>query len=173
MRRRGPIHAATLAALALFGMGANAVAAPGNWDHEANVKDAATRLVILHRRQGSDAVMKFLDACYRTHSLASEFTQGLEACMAQDYMHTRALTLIYSRLPAERMQNVGAPTAQGIAAALNARFVNYFTQYKVTVADADDFKKIVERVGVPIFFQGVFPKSQAPAAPSPNLPEGR
>ena len=85
-------------------------AAPGKWDHTANIKDAATRLAKLHRREGSSGVLTFLDACYRTHLLASSYTAGLEACMAQDYMHTQILAQIYARLPAEDRAKSGAPS---------------------------------------------------------------
>ena len=56
-------------------------------------------LRLLHKREGSPGVLKFLDACYRTQLLASEFSQGLESCMAQDYMHTQVLAMVYSRIP--------------------------------------------------------------------------
>jgi hypothetical protein len=173
VRKRAGISTAAFVALALTGMCASARAAPGNWDHEANIKDAAERLVILHRRQGSTGVLKFLDACYRTHTIASDYTKGLEACMAQDYIHTKALMMVYGRLPADKMQKMGAPTAQSIAADLNARFVKFFMQYKVTVADADDFKKIVEKVGVPVFLKGVFPKIKGLDDSSTTSPAGK
>lgn len=160
-------------ALAAFAMSAAASAAPGNWDHEENIKDAAERLVKLHRRSGSAGVLKFLANCYRTHRIASEFTKGLEACMAQDYMHTKVLTSIYARLPDAELEKRGAPTATRIASDMNARFVSSFMQYKVTVADAEDFKKIVEKVGFPIFVKGVLPKSKAPAAPNGKPPAGK
>ena len=84
-------------------LGASPVhAAKGDWDHTANIKDAAGRLAALHKREGSPGVLKFLDACYRTHLLASDFTKGLEACMAQDYMHTRVLATIYAKLPVDQ-----------------------------------------------------------------------
>ena len=33
--------------------------------------------------------------------LASKYTQGLEACIAQDYMLTEVMTSMYTRIPAE------------------------------------------------------------------------
>ena len=67
-----------LALLLALTVASSATAAKEAWDHVANIKDAATRLALLHRREGSPGVLKFLDACYRTQLLASEFSQGLE-----------------------------------------------------------------------------------------------
>ena len=133
----------------------------GAWDHNANIKDAAMRLGALHRREGSPGVLKFLDACYRTHMLASEFTKGLEACMAQDYMHTQVLATIYAKLPPEQREKSGAPSPQAMAEGMGRRFVAAFSQYKVAVPDAEDFKKRVDKYGFPIFIKAVFPKSAA------------
>jgi hypothetical protein len=144
-----------------------ALAAGNGWDHKANIEDAAKRLVKLHKREGSTGVLKFLDACYRTHLLSSTFTAGLESCMAQDLMHTQLLAVIYSRLPPERLKKLGAPSPEVIAKSMNARFVSSFMQYKVTVAEGDEFKRLVNEHGVPIFVKGVFPKSAAPPDDAP------
>ncbi len=92
-------------------------AAPGKWDHAANIKDAAERLAKLHKREGSTGVLKFLDACYRTHLLASEYTKGLEACMAQDYMHTKVLATIYAKLPPEQLEALARPSPKRLRTA--------------------------------------------------------
>jgi hypothetical protein len=148
-----------LGAVALAAVLATAAhAAKGNWDHAANIKDAAQRLAVLHIREGSAGVLKFLDACYRTHLLASEFTRGLEACMAQDYMHTQVLATIYSKLPEEERKKLNAPSPELMAQGMNERFVLSFSQYKVTVADAEDFKNLVNKYGFPVFVKAVFPK---------------
>lgn len=151
-----------------------ALAVPGNWDHETNIKEAAARLAKLHGRQGSAGVLKFLDACYRTHRIAEDYTQGLEACMAQDYMHTKILASVYSKLPDAELARRGAPTSAFIVSSMNARFVDIFEQYKVTIADAEDFKQIVEKVGVPIFVKGIFPRrgSRTSSKPPSKLPAG-
>jgi hypothetical protein len=145
-------------------------AAPGKWDHAANIKDAATRLANLHRREGSPGVLKFLDACYRTHLLASEFTRGLEACMAQDYMHTQVLATIYARLPAEQRAKSGVPSPQLIADGMGKRFVTAFSQYKVPVPEAEAFKKLVDTQGFPVFLKAVFPKLGAKPGADPDKP---
>lgn len=134
-------------------------AAKPAWDQEANLKDAATRLAALQRRSGASGVLKFLDACYRTHLLASNFTQGLEACMAQDYMHSEVLAAIYAKLPAEARARPDVLKPEAIARAMNDRFVTIFAQYKISAKDSDAFKRAVEKHGFPIFLQAVFPKA--------------
>src|SRR5690606_31425249 len=124
-----------------------ATAAKRGWDSVANVKDAATRLALLHRREGSQGVLKFLDACYRTQLLASKFSQGLESCMAQDYMHTQVLAMIYARIPDEDRKRMGTPSPETIANSMGQRFVAAFSQYKMSVKDAEEFKKLVDKNG--------------------------
>lgn len=154
----------------------SAHAARGEWDHAANIKDAATRLAVLHKREGSQGVLKFLDACYRTHLLASDYTKGLEACMAQDYMHTQVLAIIYSKLPEAERKKLGAPSPDIMAQGMNQRFVTSFMQYKVTVADGEDFKKLVDKHGFPVFIKAIFPKEKSgeasDAKPAGDAPAG-
>jgi hypothetical protein len=157
----------TFSAIALgFMLCTHVQAATGNWDHAANIKDAAGRLAKLHKREGSQGVLKFLDACYRTHLLASEFSQGLEACMAQDYMHTQVLATIYAKLPLEQRKKAGVPSPEAMAQGMGQRFVSAFTQYKVAVSEAEEFKKLVDKHGFPVFVKGVFPKGTAKDAGS-------
>lgn len=149
-----------------------AYAAPGNWDHAANIKDAAQRLAKLHKREGSTGVLKFVEACYRTHLLASDYSKAMEACMAQDYMHTRILTTIYGKLPEDQRKRLGMPSPELIAGGFNQRVVTTFQQYKVSLADAEDFKKQVDTHGFPVFVKAVFPKGapEHPAAPGSPAP---
>jgi hypothetical protein len=160
-------------------LASTAYAAKGNWDHAANIKDAAGRLAALHKREGSQGVLKFLDACYRTHLLASDFTKGLEACMAQDYMHTQILATIYSKLPEEERAKLHVPSPEMMAQGMGQRFTTAFQQYKVAVAEANDFKALVDKYGFPVFVKAVFPKDAAkaddakkPDQEKPNAPAG-
>jgi hypothetical protein len=161
---------AAIAAIAAAGLAlaaGEAHAASAKWSQEANVKDAAARLAKLQRSGGAEGVVKFIDACYRTHMLAEAFTQGLEACMAQDYMHSKVLAMIYARLPAEQRAKRGLPEPEAIARVMGQRFSAVFSQYKLSSADADALKKAVDQHGFPIFLQAVFPDSGA-ADPKPN-----
>lgn len=157
---RKPAPALLSLALAL-GLAGAAYAAKPNWDRVANVKEAANHLAKLHRAQGSQGVVKFLDACYRTHMLASDFNRGLEACMAQDYMHSQVLAVIYAKLPAEDRQKAGAPSPEFIAKSMGTRFAAVFDQYKFSAEQTADFKKIVDKHGFPIFVKAVFPKANS------------
>ncbi len=150
-------------ALALASSFIPAQAAKPAWNQTANIKEAAGHLAKLHRSQGSQGVLKFLDACYRTHTLASEFNRGLEACMAQDYMHSQVLAVIYARLPQEARAKSNMPSPDFIAKSMGARFSSIFSQYNYTPAQADDFKKSVDKHGFPIFLKAVFPKDAAGA----------
>ncbi len=134
-----------------------------DWDRTANIKDSAVRLGALHRREGSQGVLKFLANCYKTHTLASAFTSGLEACMAQDYMHSQVLANIYARLPKDKLAKLNAPSPEMIAKGMGERFVAAFTQYKVAVVDANAFKQLVDQNGLPIFLKAVFPNIDPPA----------
>ncbi len=143
-----------------FGASSHALAAKETWDHVANIKDSAKRLGELHKREGSQGVLKFLDACYRTQMLASEYTAGLESCLAQDYMHSQVLAQIYARIPQEERVKMGTPAPEDIARSMGARFVAAFTQYKISPKQADALKKMVDKDGMPIFLKAVFPPKQ-------------
>ncbi|WP_290982756.1 hypothetical protein [Hyphomicrobium sp.] len=145
----------------------HASAAKETWDHVANIKDAAKRLGDLHRREGSAGVLKFLDACYRTQMLASEFNQGLESCLAQDYMHSQVLAQIYARIPQADRVRMGTPAPEDIARSMGARFVAAFSQYKISVKQAEAFKKMVDQNGMPIFLKSAFPPKK-PGEPDDN-----
>lgn len=136
-----------------------AQAAVPSWNQVANVKDAAQRLAKLHRSEGTQGVMKFLEACYKTHMLASEFTQGLEACMAQDYMHSQELAAIYSKVPEADRVRLKAPSPELISGTMAKRFEAVFEQYHIDKADAEKFKKAVDQYAFPIFLKAVFQKA--------------
>ncbi|MBX9683620.1 MAG: hypothetical protein K2X41_07505 [Hyphomicrobium sp.] len=131
------------------------------WDRAANIKDAAERLAKLHQRQGSQGVLKFLDACYRTHLLSSTFNQGVEACLAQDYIHAQTLATIYARLPAQARQQRGIPSPELISQGMQQRLITTFRQYKITPDEAVVFQKLVEKHGLSLFLQAVFPNADA------------
>jgi hypothetical protein len=137
-------------------------AAPSiNWDRAANIKQAAERIGLIQRTRGAEAAIKHIDACYRTHGLASAYSAAFEACIAQDYMETKLLTRVYGRLPPERLQKMGAPTAEQLAQAMGRRVVAAFGQYKVSTEDAEAFRAEVDKVGMPLFLKTVFPNAAA------------
>jgi hypothetical protein len=133
------------------------------WDRAANIKQAAERLGVLHRREGTQGVIKFIDACYRTHMLAEAYGQGLEACLAADYMHTRVLAEIYARVPLEERIKNKAPSPELITSTMAVRFGKAYEQYKVPASEADVFKKLVDTHGFPVFVKAIFPKTETGA----------
>lgn len=134
---------------------------PITWDRAANIKEAAERIGMIQRTRGAEGAIKHIDACYRTHGLASAYSAAFEGCIAQDYMETKLLTRIYGRLPPERLRTMGAPTADQLAQAMGRRVVAAFKQYKVSAADATAFQSEVDKVGMPVFLKTVFPNAAA------------
>lgn len=133
-----------------------------DWDQVANIKEAALHLANMQRTQGADRAFKFIDACYRTHSLQVEYTRAFEACIAQDYLETRILALIYSRMPPETLKRLGMPTPQMLADTMGKRVVTAFRSYNVPVSEVQAFKKLVDEHGFPVFFKALFPNSKVP-----------
>ncbi len=131
------------------------------WDRAANIKDAAERIARIQRVKGAEGAIKFIDACYRTHGLAENYSAAFEGCIAQDYLETKLLTRIYSRLPHETLKKLNAPTAEALAQAMGRRVVAAFRQYKVPAADADAFKELVDQHGLTAFLKIVFPEAEA------------
>lgn len=146
------------------------------WDQVENIKEAATRLAQIQRTQGATKAFAFIDACYRTHSLSTDYTRAFEACIAQDYMETQVLTLVYSRMPPETLKKMGAPTPQMLAGTMMRRVGAAFGQYKISKERVAEFKRNVDEQGFPLFFQTLFPGvkvpqlEQAPPAAAPAPP---
>lgn len=155
---------------------ANAAPQKRDWSQVENVKDAAKRLGKMQTSQGADATLKFLEACYKTHMLAEKFTAGLEACMAQDYMLSQMLAVVYARVPQEQRDKMKAPAADVIAHSMRGRFQSIFAQYKFTQDEADNLKKAVDKHAMPIYIKAVFPKTDKKederGAPGPQSGDG-
>ena len=138
------------------------------WDQAANIREAAQRLGNLQRSRGAKGTYDFIAACYKTQGLAENYSAPFEACIAQDYMQTQVLAQIYSRMTPEQLKNLGAPSAPALADAMGHRIVAAFSQYKIPVSYAGDFKKLVDQHGFPIFLALVFPNSKVPTTPVPD-----
>jgi hypothetical protein len=166
--RRG-VRACALAVAGIIGMGNVCGAAEPDWDQAANIKDAATRLAQIQRTQGATKAFQFIDACYRTHRLSSTYTKAFEACIAQDYLETQILTLIYGRLSPDTLKRMGAPTPQVLTATMLQRVGSSFAQYNVSKERIAEFKKNIDEHGFPLFFKTLFPDAKMPV---PNLGPG-
>lgn len=130
-----------------------------SWDQVASIRGAAERLGRLHRARGAKAAYELIDNCYRTHSLASTYGEGFEACIAQDYLETRTLIQVYSRMPPETLEKLGVPSPQMLADSMGQRISMAFGQYKKSQAYADNVRKLVDEHGLPVFFAIVFPEA--------------
>jgi len=168
LRRR--LAGALLAApLLLAATGAMATAGKPDWDQVENIKDAATRLAQMQRTQGATRAFAFIEACYKTHSLSSNYTKAFEACIAQDYLETQVLALIYSRMPPETLKKLGAPSPEVLANTMGQRIAAAFATYDMPVERVRAFKKLVDEHGFPVFFKALFPGVDMPV-PKHGLP---
>lgn len=168
-RRRASfaIVAATLALAALplahaVAQDADPAPAPNTapaWDQVANVRGAAERIGRVHRTGGAKAAYELIENCYKTHSLAEEYGEGFEACIVQDYLETRTLMQVYSRMPPETLQKLGVPTPQVLADNMAKRVSMAFSQYKKSQAFADNVRKLTDEHGLPVFLAIVFPEA--------------
>jgi hypothetical protein len=139
------------------GEAADAQSAEPTWDRPATIRAAAERLGVLHRTKGAKAAYELIENCYKTHSLAETYGEGFEICIAQDYLETRTLMLVYSRMPPEALQKMGVPSPQELADGMGARIAAAFRQYNKDQAYADGLKRMVDDYGVPVFLSLVFP----------------
>ena len=162
-------RACAFAAVGIVGMTNVCGAAEPDWDQAANIKDAATRLAQIQRTQGATKAFQFIDACYRTHRLSSTYTKAFEACIAQDYLETQILTLIYGRLSPDTLKRMGAPTPQVLTSTMLQRVGSSFAQYNVSKERIAEFKKNIDEHGFPLFFKTLFPDAKMPV---PNLEPG-
>lgn len=165
-----------LAAASLVGMSTTSLVAARDpdWDQVENIKDAATRLAQLQKTQGATKAFTFIDACYRTHSLSTDYTKAFEACIAQDYLETQILSLIYSRMSPDALKRMGAPTPDMLAATMARRVSAAFAQYKIPKERIAEFKRNIDEHGFPLFFKTLFPDAKMPIprlAPQGNEPQ--
>jgi len=129
------------------------------WDRPSSIKGAAERLARLHRAQGPKGAYKFIDACYKTHSLASKYGEAFESCIVQDYLETNMLVQLYSRIPPDALQQLGAATPQALADAMGRRIVAALKTYEMPTAHAEELKRLVDQHGAPVFLSIVFPEA--------------
>lgn len=132
-----------------------------NWDQVENIESAARRIGHVQRRQGAEAALRLIGDCYKTHSLSVAYSQGFEACIAQDYMQTRVLVQVYGRLSPDVIKKLGAPSADQLADSMGQRFANAFGKYKIPVSYAKSFKGLVDEHGWPVFLKIVFSGADA------------
>ncbi len=139
-------------AAALIALSALQAAAKPGWDQ--------ARLAQLQRSGGLTGAYQFISACYKTHGLASAYSQPFEACIIQDYILTKMTAAVYQRLTEDARQKLGAPEPQSMLAAMSRRVSLAFAQYKISEADARSLLTRTEREGLPVFAKATFPQGQ-------------
>ena len=147
-----------MAAAAALLVGGSASAAPRTWDHVANIKTAAVHLSELQKTRGALGAFEFIAACYQTHELAEDFGAPLEACLVQDYIHSKLTAAIYAKLPAAERTRMGAPSPEEMVASMLRRFGGTFARYKLKEADARKLIADIDKHGIPEFTKARFPK---------------
>ena len=154
---------ATAALAALLVSGLAAAAAP-DWNQEENVAEAAKHIAILHAKEGPQKAIDFVDACYRTHGLASDYSRAFEGCIVRDFLLAHVIAARYAQVPVEERKKLRLPEPDAITGIMGQRVAAAFKQYDVSAAEADKLRDLIGKVGVPVFMAIAFPKStEAPA----------
>lgn len=134
------------------------------WDQVANIKDMATHIGTVQRRQGADKALAFIDACYRTHSLGSVYSKSFEGCIVADFLLAQALVAVINQVPADDLRKKGMAAPEDITRAVQARIGSAFGQYGVTGAEANAFIALTKQHGTEPFLKAVFPNAGSEAA---------
>lgn len=137
--------------------GASAAPASPAWSQQENIVEAAKHIAVIQRKQGAQKAVDFIDACYRTHSLASTYTRAFEACIARDYMLSQALAALYAQIPPAELAKRKMPNPGSLTRAMGQRVAAAFKQYDVSPAAAESFRVLVETQGFPVFMAIAFP----------------
>lgn len=122
-----------------------------SWNQAANIREAAERLVQLQRARGPLGTFKYIADCYRTHSLASRYSEAFEACIVQDYIHSTLTAAVYQRIPKEEREKMRAPEPAALMEAMTQRISHAFAQYKVPAGEAQAFLLLVNQHGLKEF----------------------
>ncbi len=139
-------------------------AAP-EWNQIENIKEAAVHIGKLHRSRGAQKAIKFIDACYRTHRLASKYSRAYEACIAQDFILAHSLAALYETMSADARVRRRVPDAARIKKVMGERVAAAFRHYEIAPASAVSFRELVEVHGVPVYLAIVYPNATFEAAP--------
>jgi hypothetical protein len=79
-------------------------------------------------------------------------------------MHSQVLARIYARIPQAERVRMGVPAPEDIANGMGQRFVAAFKQYNISTKEAEAFRKLVDKSGLPIFIKSAFPPSKPGAS---------
>lgn len=153
-----------VAALAAVLLAAPAHAQKTSWDRVAHIKKSAEQLADLQKARGAIGAYEHIAACYKTHSLASNYGQAFEGCIVLDYIHSKVTAAVYERLPADDRQKMGAPEPSVLVGAMSQRISGGLSQYKVAEKDARALIALIDKHGMPAFTSARFGKDGAAKA---------
>ena len=129
------------------------------WDHIANIKSSATQLAQLQIAKGAQGTYEFIAACYKTHSLNSEFGAALEGCLVLDYIHSNVTAAVYAKVDPQERGRMGMPEPRELVGTMLKRVGDAMANYKITEAEARKFIADVDKYGTPVFTKARFPKA--------------
>lgn len=159
MRRdRRTLAGPALGAILMVAAGGS-VHAERAWDKAASIKAAAERLAVMQRTKGATATYEFIFNCYKTHRLASAFSEALEGCIVQDYIHSKVTAAVYDQVDEETRRKLKAPSSQQLMSLMSARVVDAYRQYGIGEQDIRAFVKRIDEQGLPVFLAKRFPGS--------------
>lgn len=130
-----------------------------SWDRPKSIKEAAQRIAVLHRSKGPKAAYQFIDACYRTHGLASNYSEPFESCLVQDYLITKMLVQVYARVPEEARNQLNVASPDVLADAMGQRMAAALKNYGLGASHGEEVQKLTEEHGLPVFLSVVFPEA--------------
>lgn len=159
--------AATVAALVLSAA-LPALAAKPAWDQIGNIRQAAARLAELQKARGAEGAYKFISDCYKTHTLGSAYSAGLESCLVLDIIHSKVTAAVYARLDRAKRQELQLPEPDVLTSSMSRRVVSALKQYDITAGEMERFVRLVDTHGMPEFTKARFP--EAGGAPAPAAP---
>lgn len=147
-----------------------ALAAKPAWDQVGNIKQSAVRLADLQRSRGAEGAYKFIADCYKTHTLGSTYSQGLEGCLVLDIIHSKVTAAVYARLDPAKRQEMQLPEPDALTSSMSRRVVSALKQYDITAGEMERFVKLVDTHGMPEFTKARFPDAGATEKPAPTQP---
>lgn len=168
-QRRSAVRAVMLA-IALAWTTSGALAAKPTWDRVGNIKHTAVRLAELQKTRGAEGAYKFISDCYKTHTLGSVYSQGLESCLVLDIIHSKVTAAVYARLDPARRQEMQLPEPDALTTSMSRRVVSALKQYDISAGDMERFVRLVDTHGMPEFTRARFPDGGATEKPAPTQP---
>lgn len=131
---------------------------PG-WDRVQTIRQAAQRIAVVHRSKGPAAAYKLIDACYRTHSLADLYTEGMEICIVQDYLQTQMVTRVIERMAPGTLARSGVQSPKELRKIMQIRIGKTLKMFDMPPTFGTEVMKLAEKHGSPVYLAVLFPEA--------------